>query len=137
MKIQYLQKIPTVEEYNYLTEAVGWGTEPDAVVENALKHTSYSVCAYHEDQIVGYARMIGDETLFLYIQDVMVAPDMQGQGIGKMLMRYVLDEVARVKEYSPNVRTYLGASKNREDFYRQFGFMTRRDADLGEGMVLF
>lgn len=29
MKIQYLQKTPTVEEYNYLTEAVGWGTEPD------------------------------------------------------------------------------------------------------------
>lgn len=137
MKIQYLEKIPTVEEYNYLTEAVGWGTESDAVVENALKHTGYSVCAYRGDQIVGYARMIGDETLFLYIQDVMVAPEMQGHGIGKMLMRYVLDEVARVKEYSPNVRTYLGASKNREDFYRQFGFMTRRDADLGEGMVLF
>ena len=25
MQIKYIEKIPTADEYNYLTEAVGWG----------------------------------------------------------------------------------------------------------------
>jgi ribosomal protein S18 acetylase RimI-like enzyme len=38
------------------------------------------------------ARIIGDEGLYYYIQDVIVVPECQGRGIGKKLM-------ARVMEY--------------------------------------
>ena len=30
---------------------------------------------------------------------------------------------------------YLGASKGKEKFYEKFGFVARKDADLGEGMI--
>ncbi len=48
-----------------------------------------------------------------------------------------MDEATRVKKHTPNVGTYLGVSKHREDLYRKYGFMTRKDADLFGGMVLF
>ena len=65
------QKI-TSKEFNRLTEKVGWGTRAENVVEEALNHTLYSIAAYETGQLVGYGRIIGDKTIFLYIQDVMV-----------------------------------------------------------------
>ena len=38
-------------------------------------------------------------------------------------------------EKNSNIRTYLGASKGKEEFYKKIGFKTRKDADLGEGMI--
>ena len=46
-----------------------------------------------------------------------------------------MDKVREYKKFNPYVRVYLGASKNREGFYEKFGFISRRDADLGEGMI--
>lgn len=134
--IIFVEKNPTVNEYNYLTQQVGWGIENTCIVDEALKNTIYSICAYNDKQIVGYARIIGDKTLFLYIQDVMVIPEFQGKKIGSNLMDYILKEVNRLKAISPNIRTYLGASKNKENFYKKFGFVSRKDANLGEGMIL-
>ena len=75
MQIKYINKTPTVDEFNQLTEAVGWGRCENAIVEEALKYTLYSVCAYDEDKLIGYGRIIGDKTIFLHIHDVMVRPD--------------------------------------------------------------
>lgn len=128
---------PTTAQYNYLTEKVGWGVTDEKLVKTALDNTLYSVCAFDDDEkIVGHARLIGDGALFLYIQDVMVAPEFQGRGVGSRLMKHVLKEVERLKAASPEIRVYLGASKGKEDFYRKFGFVSRREADLGDGMIL-
>ena len=75
--------------------------------------------------------------MFLYIQDVMVLPEYQGQKIGTGIMNRLLLKVLELKEISPQIRTYLGASKGKGNFYKRFGFQTRQEADLGPGMVLF
>ncbi len=36
----------------------------------------------------------------------------------------------------PNIRTYLGASKGKEDFYKKFGFVLRPNEELGATMIL-
>ena len=63
MEVKYIDKIPTADEFNQLTEAVGWGRRENDIVEEALKHTLYSVCAYDEDKFIGYGRIIGDKTI--------------------------------------------------------------------------
>ena len=91
MQIKYINKTPTVDEFNQLTEAVGWGRRENAVVEEVLRYTLYSVCAYDEDKLIGYGRIIGDKTIFLHIHDVMVRPEYQGMGnkynVEKLIMR--------------------------------------------------
>lgn len=125
------------KEFNYLTEKVGWGTRDINIVEEALNNTLYSVSIYDDDKIIGYGRIIGDKTIFLYIQDIMVIPEYQGQKIGTMIMKELLNKIEEYKKINPHIRTYLGASKGKEAFYKKFGFMTRSEAELGEGMVLF
>lgn len=87
------------------------------VVEEALNNTLYSVSIYDDNKIIGYGRIIGDKTIFLYIQDIMVIPEYQGQKIGAKIMDALLTKVDEYKKVKPNIRTYLGASKGKEKFY--------------------
>lgn len=127
----------SVKEFNYLNESVGWGSRSGDIVASALDNTLYSVSIYDDDKIVGFGRIIGDKTIFLYIQDIMVIPKYQGRKIGTMIMEKLIAKIDEYKLVNSHIRTYLGPSKGKEDFYRLFGFQTRSDADLGEGMVLF
>ncbi len=137
MQITYIQRTPTADEFNMLTEAVGWGKRTNEIVEEALSNTLCSICAYDGEKLIGYGRIIGDKTIFLYIQDVMVIPEYQGKKIGTEIMNTLLEKINEYKKVNPEIRTYLGASKGRESFYERFGFISRPNDDLGAGMILY
>ena len=132
---EIIEKRITAQEFNYLTEKVGWGIRNELLVEEALSNTLYSVCAYDNKQLIGFGRLIGDKTIFLYVQDVMVIPEYQGKTVGTEIMNNIVFKIKELKECSPTLRVYLGASKGKEEFYKRFGFITRAEADLGEGML--
>ena len=134
--ISIKENVNSIEEFNYLYDAVGWGSYDEKVSEKALANTMYSVSVYDDDKIIGYGRIIGDGICFLYIHDVMVAPKYQNKKIGSQIMNKLLEKVNQIKIENPYVRVYLGASKGKEKFYERFGFITRGDANLGSGMIL-
>ena len=125
-----------VDEFNLLYDSVGWGTYDNEVTKKALDNTFYSISVYDDNRIIGYGRLIGDTICFLYIQDIMVKPEYQGNKIGTLVMNKLLEKINQIKKENPDLRVYLGASKNREKFYEKFGFVKRIDADLGYGMIL-
>ncbi len=137
MQITYKEYTPTPEEFNNLTEAVDWGTRENKIIEEALKHTLYSLCVYDENKLIGYGRIIGDKTIFLYIQDIMVIPEYQGKKIGTGIMNKLIEKINEYKKVNPEIRTYLGASKGKENFYKKFGFISRPNEELGAGMILY
>lgn len=134
--ISIKENVNSIEEFNYLYDAVGWGSYDEKVLEKALANTMYSVSVYDDDKIIGYGRIIGDGICFLYIHDVMVIPKYQNKKIGSQIMNKLLEKVNQIKIDNPYVRVYLGASKGKEKFYEKFGFITREDANLGSGMIL-
>ena len=136
MQIKYINKTPTEDEFNDLTEAVNWGRRNNEIVKEALKNTLYSLCVYDGNKLIGYGRIIGDKTIFLYIQDVMVIPEYQGKQIGTGIMKELLKQIEEYKKVNPDIRTYLGASKGKESFYERFGFISRPNEELGAGMIL-
>ena len=135
--ITYIQKTPTPEEFNYLTNSVGWGIRENSIIKEALSNTIYSLCVYDDDKLIGYGRIIGDKTIFLYIHDVMVIPEYQNKYIGTQIMNNLLNQIDVYKKVNPDIRTYLGASKGKEKFYEKFGFISRPNKDLGAGMILY
>ena len=135
--IKYIEQTPSAEDFNYLTNSVGWGTRKNSIVEEALKNTLYSLCVYNDNKLIGYGRIIGDKTIFLYIQDVMVIPEYQNKHIGTCIMENLLSQINEYKKINPDIRTYLGASKGKEPFYEKFGFISRPNEDLGSGMILY
>lgn len=129
------ENIKNVKEFNFLYDSVGWGAYDENISKKALENTFYSVSIYDNDQIIGYGRLIGDTICFIYIQDVMVKLEYQNKKIGTMIMNKLLEKIDELKKQNPEVRVYLGASKNKEKFYEKFGFVKRIDANLGYGMI--
>lgn len=125
-----------IDEFNYLYDMVGWEAYDDSITKQALDNTFYSVSVYDDDKIIGYGRLIGDTICFMYIHDIMVLPEYQSQKIGTLIMNKLMDKVHELQKINPDIRVYLGASKGKEDFYKRFGFIERKDADLGAGMIL-
>ena len=130
------ENINNVDEFNLLYDSVGWGAYDKSISQRALDNTFYSVSIYEDENIIGYGRLIGDTICFMYIHDVIVKPEYQNKRIGTLIMNKLLEKTEELKMVNPDIRVYLGASKNKEGFYEKFGFIKRVDADLGYGMIL-
>ena len=76
----------SAEEFVLLWETV-WGQAPSLEQTRlAMEHTLFRVSIFDDDTIIAMARMIGDMGLDYYIKDVIVRPEYQGKGIGRMLI---------------------------------------------------
>ena len=134
MDLKVTHQKPTVSEYNELRKLAGWPTfEPD-LVEEALSRSLFSVVIHDADGvIVAMGRILGDKTIYLHIQDVIVRPQFQRRGIGKLIMEELLNYVGTVGR--PHTNVGLMCSKGREEFYKSFGFSERPNEKFGAGMI--
>jgi len=130
------ENINNVDEFNMLYDLVGWGAYSKEISQKALDNTFYSISVYQDDKIIGFGRLIGDSICFLYVQDIMVRPEHQRNKIGTLIMNTLLTKINEIRKENPDLKVYLGASKDKEEFYEQFGFIKRIDAGLGYGMIL-
>jgi GNAT superfamily N-acetyltransferase len=129
------ERLPSAPDYNRLRAAVGWGTYSEDIIERALTASLYGVCAVSGDEVVGMARVIGDSGLVYYLQDVIVLPEYQRQGIGTKMMDHLMDYIH--SNTSHNSIVGLMAAKGSETFYQGYGFTPRPNERLGCGMTMF
>ncbi|MHB1356873.1 MAG: GNAT family N-acetyltransferase [Anaerolineae bacterium] len=128
-----VEMLPTPSEYNYLRASVGWGTYESDVIASSLPRSLFCVCAVLDEKIVGMARVIGDGGLVYYIQDVIVLPEHQRNGIGTRMMDAVISYLRA--HVSPNSVIGLMSAKGKESFYSRYGFITRPTEQFGCGMT--
>jgi nitroreductase/GNAT superfamily N-acetyltransferase len=121
-------------DFNRLRKAVGWEERAIDDIELAFRNTRYMVHALNgRNEVIGTARIIGDEGLIYYVQDVMVLPEYQNQGIGKRLMDRIM---GYLEEHKRNrLRIGLMAAKGKEGFYGKYGFVERPNETQGPGML--
>lgn len=112
----------TAEQFIELWETV-WGDGPSLEQTRlAMKHTLFRVSVWDGDLIVAMARMNGDMGLNYYIKDVVVRPEYQRKGIGKMLInelrRFINDNGVK----GTDIFVELCAVPDKIPFYEKFGF---------------
>lgn len=88
------------EELIPLYEAVGWTnyTQRPKVLVDAYQNSLYSLGAYIENELVGIIRVVGDGVSVVLIQDLLVYPTYQRQGIGHALLAAVLAKYSQVRQ---------------------------------------
>lgn len=112
----------TAEQFIELWETV-WGEGPSPEqTELAMEHTLFRVSIWDGDCIVAMARMIGDMGLNYYIKDVVVRPEYQGKGIGRMLMKELRKFINDNGIKGTNIFVELCAEPDKISFYEKFGF---------------
>ena len=124
---------PGVSEYLRLRAAVGWQTTPVLATETALAGALFSVCVMHAGEFIGLGRVVGDRGLYYYVQDVIVMPPYQRQGIGTRIMEEI---TAYLDEHAVD-QAFIGlkAGKDLIPFYERFGFSSREEDIPGVFMV--
>ena len=85
--------------------------------ERMMRGANRTVVAVEQERIVGFARALFDGASNGYISTVAVAADRQGQGIGRQLVRTLMDV-----EHPANITWVLRAGRGSTEFWEKMGF---------------
>ena len=111
----------SLEEVLPLYEAVGWTnyTQNPTMLKAAYKNSLHILGALNEEgKLVGVLRAVGDGASILFIQDILVYPEYQHQGIGTKLLQQTLEKYKNVYQ----IQLATDDSKKTISFYESNGF---------------
>lgn len=88
-------------------------------LETVKQSIEGSLCfgLYHEQQQIGFARVVTDQATFGYLADVFVDTAYRGRGLSKWLMQVILAYPGL-----QGLRRMMLATRDAHALYRQFGF---------------
>lgn len=127
----------TVEQYLHLRQLVRWKPLPVEQAQRALDNSLYVLAAYHDGELVGMGRLVGDGAVICYIQDLIVVPNIQTHGIGSMIIERLIAYAESIGIPGTTMMLDLMCAKSREKFYQKHGFIARPTDDLGPGMIQY
>ena len=116
------QEIVKLEDVLHLYQAVGWTnyTNQSQMLEQALSHSLVIYLALDGDVVVGLIRLVGDGFSSVFVQDLIVLPTYQRQGIGSALMKEALGDYKDAYQ----VQLVTDQTEKNLGFYRSLGFET-------------
>lgn len=88
------------DEIQTLYAAVGWTayTEDLPALERGFQNSLLVLAAYEDGELIGLIRAVGDGATVVFVQDLLVAPQKQRQGVGTALLKAVLDRYSNVRQ---------------------------------------
>ena len=116
------QEIVKLEDVLHLYQAAGWTnyTNQPQMLEQALSHSLVIYLALDGDAVVGLIRLVGDGFSSVFVQDLIVLPSYQRQGIGSALMKEALEDYKDAYQ----VQLVTEQTEKNVRFYRSIGFET-------------
>lgn len=108
------------ERIDDLREAVGWSRMEGALSREELSNL-FEIGFVEDERLIGYLCVVSNRVTDAYIQDVMVHPEYQGQGIGTGMMRLALETI---REKKISVVSVVYGNEALREFYERFGFHT-------------
>ena len=122
----------SIDDVLPLYQAVGWTnyTNQPQMLEQSLSHSLATYLARDGEEIVGVVRLVGDGFSSVFVQDLIVLPSYQRQGIGSALMEKALGDFKDAYQ----VQLATDQTEKTLGFYRSLGFETLSTYDC-TGMI--
>lgn len=105
-----------------LYRSVGWSayySQPE-VLRRAFANSLAVFAAWDGERLAGLIRVIGDGETVVFIQDLLVQPDYQRQGIGTMLIGTIRAKFTHVRQ----MHLMTDDTPRTVSFYKACGFLT-------------
>ena len=122
----------SIDDVLHLYQAVGWTnyTNQPQMLEQSLAHSLAIYVARDGEKIVGLVRLVGDGFSSVFVQELIVLPSYQRQGIGSDLMKEALGDYKDAYQ----VQLVTDQTEKTLGFYRSLGFETLSTYDC-TGMI--
>ncbi len=126
------QDLVNINDVLHLYQAVGWTnyTHQPQMLEQALSHSLAIYLALDGDAVVGLVRLVGDGFSSIFVQDLIVLPSYQRQGIGRDLMKEALEDFKDAYQ----VQLVTDQTEKTLGFYHSLGFESLSTYDC-TGMI--
>ena len=115
------------EEILRLYTEVGWTayTKDMSALEQGYKHSLLVLSAYENEELLGIVRAVGDGHTIVFVQDILVFPEKQRQGVGTALLKAVLDRYPDVRQ----IELVTDNTPKTVAFYKSLGFSELSEID--------
>ncbi len=119
MEIKEYKDYKEAEILRLYTE-VGWTayTEDMTALRQGYEHSLLVLAAYENDELLGIIRVVGDGFTIVFVQDILVFPKKQRQGVGTALLQAVLDRYSDVRQ----IELTTDNTPKTVVFYKSLGF---------------
>ncbi|SFC27044.1 Acetyltransferase (GNAT) family protein [Flagellimonas taeanensis] len=107
-----------IEKVHKEIKATYWGgyrsqEETIRTIENTICFGLFN----SDDEQIGFARLLTDSVVFAYLMDVVIFDPYKGRGLGKMLIKHIMD-----RPDVQTVKTVALKTKDAHTLYEAFGF---------------
>ncbi|CYU60216.1 GNAT family N-acetyltransferase [Streptococcus suis] len=101
-------------------DSVGWTNYTDwpTMLQKALEHSLLVLAAVDGDRLVGLLRAVGDGYSIVFIQDILVLPTYQRQGIGRTLLERAIAHFPGIYQ----LHLLTDNTEKTRSFYEAIGF---------------
>jgi GNAT superfamily N-acetyltransferase len=124
-----LREIPSVETYRALRSGSGLSQKTPEAAERGLPRSLFAAQVLAGVTPIGMGRIVGDGGCFFQVVDIAVLKEHQGKGIGKMIMKEIMQYIETNVPESGYVS--LIADGEAHKLYARFGFAFTAPASVG------
>ena len=123
------------EDFIRLFDSAGWGRPDRELVETSLKNSYVTFSVLDGEKVIAMARLIGDGGMAFFLKDLIVAPENQGQGVGKGLVEHIEEFIRGELKEGWWCYFQLMSAKNKDEFYLKCGYKSHPHEHRGHGFT--
>ena len=105
-----------IETVSLLLAGTNWGYRRPRPVVEKLVENSFCFSLFRNNEQVGFARVVTDHTVFSWLSDLVITPELRGRGLGKWLLQCILNHPAIA-----GTQIVL-QTRDAQNLYESFGF---------------
>ena len=127
--IEYIEDYrPSESELVCLYDSVGWSayTKNPTQLKQAIDQSLWVSSLFDQEKLIGLIRVVGDGVSIIYVQDILIDPTYQHQGLGSQLLQKAMHKFEDVRQFV--LMSDDGQTNN--GFYKKNGLTKTSDANL-------
>ena len=130
MSVKIIDNIAS-DDLIVLRESVSWKKINHEQIKKALNHTMIKISVKNNDKIVACGRLVGDYSCKGVLSDIIVCPDYQGMGLGKIVVKRLLEIVNNSLKPGQLFQIEATPTSGNRDFYIKCGFKYKPEIQDG------
>ncbi len=125
----------SIEEYTEILKSVGWKLPSKRLLKISLRK-GINVKYVIDGKTVAMARYVTDGGYAGLLMDVIVMPEYQGNGYGKLIVESLLNFIKEKLRDKEELMIQLLSAPGKQKFYSKFGFKVKKEV-AADGMYMW